>query len=186
MRARAGRRPPLVVHRASRCAASSLRTEDTAMKSRIKLFAPLAPLALLCLLAVGCQTTARDTRPLNSEDVDTSVTLPRTFENVWYRSDTQPENHIPYAAEGTLLVTGDVVTFTGTGASLSIATRDIRDVLWRTLNGDLQNEWAIIYYREGGTEKIVGFTPGDRYRFHTSSKELYSAIVMAFRGQSRR
>ena len=70
--------------------------------------------------------------------------------------------------------------FSGASQSLTIPTRAIEGVVWRQMLGDRQNEWAVIRWRDGGAEKLVGFTAADRYRFDTSNKELYSAIVVAW------
>jgi len=140
----------------------------------------LACVALLALLVGGCQTTARSTRPVNSDDVNRSIALPRTLMNVWYRPDVQPDNLIPYSSMGTLFVGTDAILFNGEeGFSLTIPTRAIRSVSWRQMNGDLQNEWAVIIWLEGGTERLIGFTAADGYRYDTSNRELYSAIVVA-------
>jgi hypothetical protein len=168
------------------------RSEDHAIKSftsrHLSALRPLAGLglAMLCLVLAACQTTARRTMPIDSEDVDRSVTLPRTLENVWYRPETQPDYGIPFAAAGTLLVSTEAILFNHGGGSLSIPVRDIRGVVWRPMQGDLQTEWAVIRYLEDGREKLVGFTAADRYRFHTSNKELYSAIVVTWESQAGR
>ena len=146
----------------------------------------LAGLALLALLAGACQTTARDTRPASSDDVDRRVTLPRTLSNVWYRSAVAPDVAIPYADAGTLFVGADAIVFDGGSRSLTIPTRAIEGVVWRQMDGDRQNEWAVIRWREGGVEQLVGFTAADRYRFDTSNSELYSAIVLAWESGTRR
>ncbi len=144
----------------------------------------LACVATLALLSAGCQTTARSTRPTSSDDVDRSVTLPRTLANVWYRADIQPDNHIPFSAMGTLLVGSDAIVYSSESESLTIPTRAIRSVVWRQMNGDLQNEWAVIIWLEGGAERMVGFTAADGYRFDTSNRELYSAISVSATAQS--
>jgi len=148
---------------------------------------PLAGLALLALLALlaGCQTTARATRPASSDDVDRNVTLPATLANVWYRGETAPDVAIPYADTGTLLVGSDAILFNGSQQSLTIPTRSIEGVVWRQMSGDRQNEWAVIRWRDGSAEKLVGFTAADRYRFDTSNRELYSAIVLAWENWRR-
>jgi hypothetical protein len=147
---------------------------------------PLIGLALLCLALAACQTTARRTRPADSDDVDRSVRLPITLENVWYRPAIQPEHGIPFAATGTLLVGTDTLTYQHPAGSLSIRVADIRGVVWRVMQGDLQTEWAVVRYVEDGSEKLVGFTAADRYRFDTSNKALYSALVVAWESQAGR
>ncbi|HVQ27339.1 MAG TPA: hypothetical protein VMV01_19265, partial [Planctomycetota bacterium] len=72
---------------------------------------PLAVLALLGLPAAGCQTTAQRTMPLNSDDIDSSVTLPATLVDVWYRPATKTEFGIPYTSSGTISVTSQMITF---------------------------------------------------------------------------
>jgi hypothetical protein len=146
----------------------------------------LAGLALVALLCAGCQTTARRTRPANSDDVDRRVTLPRTLANVWIRDGEQPDAGIPYADAGTLLVGSDAILFNGEHRSMSIPARAIRDISWRTMGGDLQTEWAVIIWLEDGVEKLIGFTAADRYRFDTSNRDLYSALIVAWETATKR
>lgn len=146
----------------------------------------LAGLALLAAACGACQTTARATRPASSDDVDRGVGLPRTLANVWLRADTAPDFAIPYADMGTLLVASDAILFTGGRGTLTIPTRAILGVAWREMVGDQQNEWAVIRWLEDGVEKLAGFTAADRYRFDTSNRELYSAIVVAWESQAQR
>ncbi len=168
------------------------RVEDTTIKppinnlSKPAVALPFAWLALLCLvMCAGCQTTARGSRPINSDDVDRSVSLPRTLQNVWFRPETQAQFAVPFTAEGTLLVSGEGLSFTHAGGMLSVPAHSIRSVNWRQMSGDRQTEWAVVCYMEGGTEKLVGFTAADRYRFDTSNKELFSAIVVAWESQTQ-
>jgi hypothetical protein len=159
------------------------RTSRRTPRPAGRLARALAGAALLALLCGGCQTTARSTRPMNSDDYDRGVTLPRTMANVWYRTDDLPVVGFPYQASGTLLVGTDAILFNSDEGSVNIPTRAIRSVVWRTMSGDRLNEWAVVKWVENGGEKLVGFTAADGYRFDTSNKELYSAIVMAWNAQ---
>jgi len=146
----------------------------------------LALAALLALPCGSCQTTAQSTKPLNSDDVDRSVTLPRTLANVWYRTDDLAMVGLPYESSGTLLVGTDAILFNTDGKSVNIPTRAIRSVVWRTMSGDRIREWAVVKWVENGSEKLVGFTAADGYRFDTSNRELYSAITVAWESQGKR
>ena len=147
---------------------------------------PLAALLLLGLAGPGCQTTARETRPINSDDVDRSVTLPATFEDVWYRPATNTDFAIPFTHTGMLTVNPERLVFAYDGGSLSVPVAAITAVSWRPMVGDRQNEWAAVTYMDGGAEQQVGFTAADRYRFKTSNKRLYSAIVLAWQAAGKR
>jgi hypothetical protein len=135
-------------------------------------------LALLSLLCVGC-TTAQETRPLNSDDVDRSVTLPCTLPDVWYRPATKTEFGIPFTSTGTLIVTAETVQFTHDGSTMSIPVGAITSVVWRNMAGDRENEWAVVTWLDGESEQVAGFTAANAYRYHTSNKQLYSALVVA-------
>ena len=152
---------------------------------------PLRPLAglgllgLLGLLSLGCQTTAQRTYPMNSEDIDTSVTLPATLVDVWYRPAQQTMFGIPFTNSGTINVTSQMITFSHDGGSFAIPTANITSVAWRKMVGDRDNEWAVIVYLEGGEEQLAGFTAADGYRFDTSNKQLYSVLYLAWKSAGR-
>lgn len=158
---------------------------------RLALHAPLVSarsllgLALL-LLCVGCQTTAFKTRPVDSDDIDRSVTLPCTLANVWYRPQNNPEFKIPFTETGSLAVTADRALFTYESGSLTIPVSAITNVSWRKMVGDLQNEWAVVTWMENGAERVAGFTAANGYRYETSNKQLYSALCVAWQPQPTR
>ena len=147
---------------------------------------PLAALMLLGLLAIGCQTTAQRTYPMNSEDIDSSVTLPATLVDVWYRPAEQTEFGIPFSNTGTISVTSQMITFSHDGGSLAIPIENVTSVAWRKMVGDLDNQWAVVIYIEGGEEQVAGFTAADGYRFDTSNKQLYSALYLAWKSAAGR
>ena len=147
----------------------------------------LLSVVLLALLCAGCQTTARDTRPVNSDDVNRNITLPRNLPNVWYRPDVGPAGQSPPIVNGTIMVGTDAILYNGEeGTTLNIPTRAIRSVVWRVMKSDLVNQWAVVIWLQDGAEQLVGFCAADGYRYDTSNKELYSAIVMAWQGQQKR
>jgi len=154
--------------------------------SRPSALRPLASLMLLGLLALGCQTTAQRTMPLNSDDIDSSVTLPATLVDVWYRPASKTEFGIPYTNSGTINVTSQMLTFSHDGGSLAIPTANVTSVAWRKMVGDRDNEWAVVTYLENGAEQVAGFTAADGYRFDTSNKQLYSALVLAWKSAGGR
>ena len=156
------------------------------LRHRLVVAGPLAALLLLGLAGPGCQTTAKESRPINSDDIDRSVTLPTTFEDVWYRPATNTDFAIPFTHSGTLTVSTDRLVFAFDGGALSVPVGAITAVSWRAMVGDRQNEWAAVTYLEGGAEQQVGFTAADGYRYKTSNKRLYSAIVLAWQAGGRR
>ena len=159
------------------CAASFART-------------PAAPrllvLLVLGLAGAGCQTTAKSTRPINSDDVDRSVALPATFTDVWYRPATNTDFAIPFTHSGTLTVSPERLLFAYEGGALSVPVPAITAVSWRAMAGDRANEWAAVTYMESGSEQQLGFTAANGYRYHTSNKRLYSAIVLAWQAAGGR
>jgi hypothetical protein len=148
--------------------------------------APAALLLLLGLAGTSCQTTAKETRPTNSDDIDRSVTLPATFSDVWYRPATKTDFAIPFTYSGTLTVSTERLLFAYDGGSVSVPVPAITAVSWRTMVGDRANEWAAITYMESGAEQQLGFTAANGYRYHTSNKRLYSAIVLAWQAAGGR
>ncbi|HZM00351.1 MAG TPA: hypothetical protein VFD43_08875 [Planctomycetota bacterium] len=144
-----------------------------------------ALLALLSLLGAGC-TTARETRPVNSDDYDRNQPLPVTLQDVWYRPATQEIFGIPYTHWGTLTVSKDGLVFTHDKGSLTIPVYDIRGVSWFTMEGDRNNEWAVVTFLENNGEQQAGFTAANGWNYHTSNKELYSAIVVAWQAAAGR
>ena len=150
------------------------------LRHRPSVAGPLVALVLLGLAGPGCQTMAKESRPVNSDDIDRSVTLPATFADVWYRPATNTDFAIPFTHSGTLAVSPERLVFAHDGGALSVPVAAITAVSWRAMVGDRQNEWAAVTYMEGGAEQQLGFTAADGYRYKTSNKRLYSAIVLAW------
>ena len=147
---------------------------------------PLLPLLLLGLACTSWQTTAAQTRPVDSDDVDRTVTLPCTLTDVWYRPETNTEFGIPFTHNGTLTVSTEQLLYVYDGGTISVPVSAITAVSWRTMVGDRSNQWAAVTYLEGNAERQLGFTAADGYRYHTSNKTLYSAIVLAWQSTGRR
>lgn len=114
------------------------------------------------------------------------MTLPRTLANVWYRDEAPPGFAIPYADSGTLEVGPDRVSYRGEHHAFDIPAQALESVVWRPMDGDLQNEWAVVSWRDGATLRRLGLTAADRFRFETSNRELYSALVLAWEGARAR
>jgi len=133
---------------------------------------------LLGLLCCAC-TTARETYPLNSDDFDRAVSLPATFEDVWYRPQDNPTFGIPYAAWGTLTVSADELRFTHSKGGFTIPVSRIDSVVWRDMTGDNNNEWAVVTFSDNGGPQVAAFTAANGWRYHTSNRQMYSALVRA-------
>lgn len=114
------------------------------------------------------------------------MTLPRSLANVWYRGEEPPDFAIPYADSGTLTVAAEGLSYRGERMSLDIPAPALLSVVWRPMDGDRQNEWAVVAWRDGAVERRLGFTAADRFRFETSNRELYSALVLAWEGARAR
>ncbi len=84
-----------------------------------------------------------------------------TFEKAWFRG----EKHSPvsfrwFDASGILDVGPSSVTFHSDKRDLTIPISAIREITTGHMKGDSQNDWAIVNYDEGGTNRVVGFKDG--------------------------
>ena len=116
---------------------------------------------------VGCAAT-----PFGGITADPNISLPVTFDNVWYRTAKVRLLGLAYEASGVLTVREDSVEFSHQDGTVKISGRNIEKVTWGKLWPDVTNNWVIIHF--AGSEPVAmaafkGFGDVDR--------RLYSAVV---------
>jgi hypothetical protein len=112
---------------------------------------------LLTLLLSGCATTPTTT------DTDISavnISLPLSFEKVWYRPTLERPGFFVMADTGTLAVRVDGIDFRGDKDTKYVAYENMQRVSFGKVGSDFINNWVNIQYRDGQTESYILFSGG--------------------------
>jgi hypothetical protein len=110
---------------------------------------------------------------------DPSVSLPATFDNVWYRTEKVRLFGLAYEAAGRLTVREDSLEFSHQDGVVTIATKNIQKVAWGKLSPDIMNDWVIVHIAGSNPEALAAFKPAVLSGGNDS--KLYSAVVRAAR-----
>lgn len=132
---------------------------------------------LLLLVAATLGLAACATPQTAGVSTDPDITLPATFDSVWYRTGKVRLLGLAYEASGRLTVRADALEFSHDGGVVAISSKDIKKVSWGKLSPDIVNDWVIVH--------IAGSEPGALAAFKGAAfsggkdSRLYSAVVRA-------
>lgn len=114
----------------------------------------------------------------------TPLKLPKTFSDVWYRTD-EVQLLLSYKEQGTLVVTNEKLQFTHGKGTVEVPISSIKNVFpQKKLAPDIMNTWVVIEYRAADKDAIIAFkySPVKDLNLFTgkrSDDEIYSAISWA-------
>lgn len=120
----------------------------------------------------GCATT----EPVGIS-ADPGVSLPATFDNVWYRTGKVRLLGLAYEASGRLTVREESLEFSHEGSVVTIPTKNIQKVTWGKLSPDITNDWVIVHITGSNPDALAAFKPAIFSGGNDS--RLYSAVVRA-------
>ncbi len=125
----------------------------------------------------------RDTKegPERLEELP-EVTLPQTFQKVWYRGEKKPGLIKAYAASGDLTITEGSIDYSGKKASFSFKPIEIVKITWGRMKGDRFNKWTIVDYEHDDETKSIGFKSGKKLGWGKDTKPIYDSIKAAMQG----
>jgi len=106
---------------------------------------------------------------------DTTISLPVTFDKIWYRTANVRLLGLAYEASGVLTVREDSVEFSHQDGIVKIPSRNIEKVTWGKLSPDIMNDWVIIHL-SGSEQGAVAAFKGALFSGGAESR-LYSAIL---------
>ena len=107
------------------------------------------------------------------------VTLPQTFQKVWYRGEKRPGLIKAYAATGDLTITEGSIDYSGKKVSFSFKPVEIVKISWGRMKGDRINKWSIVDYEQDGETKSIGFRTGKKLGWGEDTKPIYDSIKAA-------
>jgi hypothetical protein len=108
---------------------------------------------------------------------DPSVSLPATFDKIWYRTAKVRPLGLAYEETGRLTVREDSLEFAHQEGVVSVPTKDIEKVSWGKLSPDITNDWVIVH--------LTGAEPGALVAFKgalfsgSNDSQIYSAVLRA-------
>ncbi len=110
-----------------------------------------------------------------------TITLPRTFDKVWYRPGAKAFTVIASSASGSLVITERNIEFRAKKKkdSFDIPIRNITGVHWGMLRGDWANDWAFLVYEIDGIAKTAGFKDGHHLGGGKDADMIFSTIKYA-------
>jgi len=110
-----------------------------------------------------------------------TITLPRTFDKVWYRPGAKAFTFVAYSASGSLVINERNIEFRAKKKkdSFDIPIRNITGVHWGMLRGDWANDWAFLVYEIDGIAKSAGFKDGHHLGGGKDADMIYSTIKYA-------
>jgi hypothetical protein len=148
------------------------------MKKGIAMYKPWAVVATLIILLThllsGCATTPTAT----DADISTvNISLPLSFEKVWYRPTLERPGFFVMADTGTLTVGVDGIDFRGDKDTKYVSYENMQRVSFGKVGSDFMNNWVNIQYRNGQAESYILFSGGKSLGWEgigTADKMFYS------------
>ena len=128
-------------------------------------------LGYLCIL--GCATIPP--RP------QTPITLPISFEKIWFRPTIAKPGIQVMTDTGTVVVSTNGVTFTGEKGSVDIDYTTMQEVSFGKVGSDFINSWVTIKYHRGSVESYALFCGGKALGWGGSgdAAEIFQALESA-------
>jgi len=91
---------------------------------------------------------------------DTQISLPASFEKVWYRPTIGKPGIQVMTDTGTVTVRTNGVAFIGKKGTTEISYEDIQHVAFGKVGSDFINKWVTVIYREDNSDSYALFTGG--------------------------
>ena len=125
-------------------------------------------ISTLVVLTLGCATTPA---PIQGD-----VSLPQTFEQVWFRPTIARAGLAVMSDTGTLTVQNRSLEFVGKKDHVSIDVSDIHGVDFRKIGSDFINNWIVVEYGEEGSPSYAVFSSGKGLGWSGGSNKIFSTI----------
>lgn len=114
-------------------------------------------LYMACILLSGCATPP----PL----ADSPISLPMTFEKIWYRPTLEMSGFFVMTDTGTVTVKTNGIAFAGKTESREISYEKIQKISFGGVGSDFINNWVTIKYRDGEADLYALFSGGKVFGF---------------------
>ena len=108
-----------------------------------------------------------------------TITLPKTFEKVWFRDGAKGFSFKAYSASGRLVINERNIEFRAKKNSFDIPIRNITGIHWGKMRGDSINDWAFLVYEIDGIAKTGGFKDGHNLGHGKDADMIFSTIKYA-------
>ena len=109
-------------------------------------------LYMVCILLSGCVTPP----PLS----DSPISLPTTFNEVWYRPTLETSGFFVMTDTGTVTVRTNGIAFVGKKELREISYEKIQRISFGRVRSDFINNWVTIKYRDGEADSYALFSGG--------------------------
>ncbi len=107
------------------------------------------------------------------------ISLPKTFEKVWYRDGAKGFSFKAYSASGRLVINEQNIEFHAKKISFDIPVKNIKGIHWGQMRGDKYNDWAILIYEFDGIVRTNGFKDGRKLGNGKDADMIFSTIKYA-------
>lgn len=147
------------------------KTEEEFMINLIKMkkYYLRLTLVFLALVFVGC--SAKAPTPIKGE-----VSIPKTFNSVWYRPTLDKPGFLVMTDTGTLTVKNNFIKFVGENETKMIAFSDIISISFEKLGSDFINEWVVIKYGKETSPLYAVMSAGENIGWSGGSGKIFSII----------
>lgn len=135
--------------------------------SMVRAFPPIAVLA--ALLVVGAAS------PGAFGDEDEAPVFPRTFESIWFRSDTHGEFK-GGRLKGDLTLTRDGLLFASPKREVVLPYESIHVIGLGKMRGDVDTDWVVLAIDRDGRRERVGIRDGNRWGYGGKTPAIYRVI----------
>ena len=152
------------------------------MRARSRQVLSIGIIAVCIMGLVGCASVMKLTggtslpAPIGNPGV---ITLPTTFESVWYWPKERGLSLKAYSASGTLVISEDAIDFRAGDNSIQIPISSIRAIAWGKVGQDIANDWAIIEFASGDKLSTAYFKDGSKLGHGRRSDLIYATIKYA-------
>jgi len=120
------------------------------------------------VLVCGCVTT-----PV---PIEGDISIPQTFENVWYRPSLDKPGLAAMSDTGTFTVNNNSVEFAGEKERRLITLSKIRSISFKKLGSDLINNWVVIEYGAKESPSYAVMSAGKALGWAGGSAKIFSTI----------
>ena len=109
-------------------------------------------MSIVCTLLPGCTTIP--------PTLDTQISLPVSFDTVWYRPTLARPGLVVMTDTGTLTVRANGVAFIGKKGSTDINYEKIQNLSFGKVGSDFINNWVKVKYLNGEMDSYALFSGG--------------------------
>lgn len=151
------------------------------MEPRKILVFGVVAVVLLSALA-GCATMTSllvPAAPPTEIEYPGEITLPRTFEDVWYRPEDRESSLRAYSSSGILTVSDTQIAFHSGSDSIVVPVDRVQSLSWGKADADPVNDWATVRFSDGTSTTAALFRDGSSLGHGKSSDDIYSTLKYA-------